>query len=273
MTFAELYGDRLDEELGVADSTRLFTTARRKQAINNGLRQFADLTEAYTRESSITCSNGQGEYNVLSTALIAAGDFVRLSKQLPEYRRVSSGAATSASTVYASGKDFRRTTVQWLDQYEPGWRQSTGGTPQFYYERMDGGRRFIGLYPPPRLTSSQAGTLRLPYVARPSSMTDDTHVPFSRATGSSGIRTDLVEYHEALAHYGAYRLEKLRLQTQESGQQLQVFLGYVQRFLTSLRPKGGTTVKVARSYFGEVRERRGGEGGLKPWPTDKWGDR
>ena len=271
MQFSQLYTDRLDEELGTDDSTRLFTTARRQHAINNGLRQFADLTECYTRESSITCSNGQGEYNVLSTGVITNGDFVRLSKQEPEYRLVSSGAATSASTTYISGEDFQRRTVQWLDEYDPGWRESTGGTPKYYYERMDGGRRYVGLVPPPRITSSEAGTLRLPYVARPSSMTSDTQVPFAQST--VGTRTDLTEYHEAFAHYGAYRLEKLRRDPEQSAAQLQVFLGYVQRFLGALRPKGGTTVKVARSYFGEVRARGGGAGGLTPWPTDRWGDR
>lgn len=268
-SFSELYTDRLDEELGTDDSTRLFTTARRKHAVNDGLRQFADLTECYTRESSITCSNAVGEYNALSTVNIAGEDFVRLSKQTPEYRLVSSGAATSASTSYVGGEDFRRTTVQWLDEYEPGWRQSTGGTPQYYYERMDGGRRLFGLYPPPKIGSSETGTLRLPYVARPSSMTSDTDVPF---TAGSTVRRDLTEYHEAFAHYGAYRLEKLRVQTDQSNAQLQVFLGYVQRFQQSLRPKGGTTIKPARSYFGQSR-RRGYTGGPLAWRTDLYGDR
>lgn len=269
MQFSELFGARLDEELGTDDSTRLFTTARRQFAVNEGLRHFADLTECYTRESSFSCSNGVGEYNLMSTVFVPGGDFVRLSKQEPEYRLQSSGAATSASTVYTSGDDFRRVTVQWLDQYEPNWRQSTGATPQYYYERMDGGRRYFGMYPPPQIRSSQTGTLRLPYVARPSSMTTDTAIPF---TANSTVRRDLTEYHQALVHYAAYQLEKLRLQTQESQSQLQAFLGYVQRFMGALKPKGGTTVKLARSYFADARQ-RGPTGGLKPWRTDLWGDR
>ena len=269
MQFSNLYTDRLDEELGTDDSTRLFTTARRRHGINEGLRQFADLTECYIRESSIACSNTVGEYNILSTVNTTAGDYVRLSKQEPEYRLVSSGS--SGSTQYASGKDFRRTTVQWLDEYEPGWRNSTSGTPRFYYERVQTGRRLIGLYPPPRITSSQVGTLRLPYVARPSSLTSDTDVPFKDS--SLTTRQDFEPYHEAFAHYGAYRLEKLRLQTDESDRQLQTFLGYVQRYLGALRPKGGTTVKVARNYFGEARERGPAYSGLNPWRTDLYGDR
>lgn len=268
MNFVQLFTDRLDEELGDGDSTRLFTTARRKYGINEGIRQFADLTECYTRESSVTCSNGVSEYDVLSTVNTTAGDFVRLSKQEPEYRLVSSGS--SGSVQYATGKDFVRRTVQWLDEYEPGWRQSTGGTPRHYYERVQGGKRLIGLVPPPKIGSSQVGTLRLPYVARPSSLTSDTQVPFKDSTLAS--RSDIEPYHEAFAHYGAYRLEKLRVQPEESARQLQAFLGYVQRFLGVLTPRGGTTVKVARSYFGESR--RGGSGfGPRAWPTDVWNDR
>lgn len=268
MQFSQLFGARLDEELGTDDSTRLFLTARRQFSVNEGIRQFADLTECFTKESSISCSNGVGEYDLNSTVNTTSADFIRLSKQEPEYRLRSSGS--TSSTQYTAGDDFRRTTVQWLDQYEPGWRNSTGGTPQFYYERWDGGKRLIGLYPPPRIRSSQVGTLRVPYVARPSSLTSDTQVPFKDS--SLATRNDLEPYHQAFAHYAAYRLEKLRVGTAESNAQFQVFMGYVQRFISAMRPKGGTTVKVARSYFGQSRS-RSGVGGLNAWPTDKWGDR
>ena len=269
MQFSELYTDRLDEELGTDDSTRLFTTARRKFAINEGIRQFADLTECFTKESSLTCSNGVGEYSVFSTVNMVDRDFIRLSKQEPEYRLVSSNSTSPGSTQYVSGKDFRRTTVQWLDEYEPGWRNSTGGTPQFYYERVHGTDRVIGLYPPPKVGSSEAGTLRVPYVARPSSLSDDTHVPFY---STASQRHDLHDYDQAYVHFAAHRLEKLRVQPEESGQQLQAFLGYVQRFLGALRPKGGTTVRTARNYFGDARSRRP-SGGVRAWRTDLYGDR
>lgn len=267
MNFAALYTNRLDEELGTDDSTRLFTTARRKFGINEGIRQFADLTECYVRESSITCSNAVGEYDVLSTVNTTNADFIRLAKQEPEYRLVSSGS--SGSTAYVSGKDFQRTTVQWLDEYEPGWRNSTGGTPRYYYERVQGGKRLFGMYPPPRIGTSQTGTLRLPYVARPSSCTSDTDVPFKDS--SLATRNDFEVYHQAFAHYGAHRLEKLRMQKEESAEQLQAFLGFVQRFLGALKPKGGTTVRQARSYFGEARSRGPVYGNA--WRTDLYGDR
>lgn len=268
MQFSALYTDRLDEELGTDDSTRLFRTARRKYAINEGIRQFADLTECWLKRSTIACSNAVGEYDLNSTVNTTAADFVRWAKEKPVYRLVSSGS--SGSTQYVSGDDFRRTTVQWLDQYEPGWRNSTGGTPRYFYERLQDGKRLLGLYPPPRVTSSQTGAILMPFVARPSSLTSDTQVPFKDS--SLATRHDLEIYHQAFAHYGAYQLEKLRVQKQESNEQFQVFMGYVQRFLSAMRPKGGTTIKTARSYFGESR-RRGPSGGLNAWPTDRWSDR
>lgn len=268
MQFSNLYTDRLDEELGTDDSTRLFLTARRKHQVNEGIRQFADMTDCFVKESSIACSGGTGEYDLLSTVNTTSGDFVRLSAQLPEYRLKSSGS--SGSTQYIGGQDFPRTTVQWLDQYEPGWRNSTGGTPQCWYERLQGGQRLIGMWPPPRITSSQVGTLRVPYVARPSSLTSDTQVPFKDSALAN--RPDFEPYHDAFAHYAAYRLEKLRVNTEASQAQFQTFMGYVQRFLSALTPKGGSQVKPARSYFGQARS-RGGWSGLRAWRTDLWGDR
>ena len=270
MQFSELFTDRLDEELGTDDSTRLFTTARRKEGINEGLRQFADLTECFTKESSFTCSNGVREYDVLSTVNTTAGDFIRLSDQQPEYRLVSSNSTAIGSTQHTAGDDFRYTTVQWLDQYEPGWRNSTGNTPRYYYRRNQGGKSLFGMYPPPKIGSSEVGTLRVPYVARPSSLSSDTDVPFKDAALED--RNDLEPYHQAFSHYGAFRLEKLRVQPQESANQYQAFLTFVTRFLSRQQPKGGTTAKTVRNYFGEVRARRG-SGGLRPWPTNQWGDR
>jgi hypothetical protein len=45
MTFLQLYGDYLDIELGSADRTALFTTARRKDAVNRAQLEFAKQTE------------------------------------------------------------------------------------------------------------------------------------------------------------------------------------------------------------------------------------
>jgi hypothetical protein len=258
-TFSHLHSSALDQELGTDDSTQLFTSARRQNAINAGVLAFADLTECYRRESTITCSNGIREYNLLSTVNVRDGDYLRLAKQRPEWTLTDSNS--NLRTV--SGEDFPRREVEWLNQFEPGWRDSTGDTPQCYYERMDGGRRLIGLSPPPRIGSSETAILRLPFVARPPVMTASTDVPF---TSSQGTRTDLEPYHHAFAHYGASELEKLRKDDHAVLTQMQIFLAYVQRFLDGLKPKGGHQVKHARSYFGESRQGRYSVSGIKAWP-------
>ena len=268
--FAHLYSSALDYELCTDDSTRLFTTARRKQAINEGVEQFADLTEAFTRQSTITSSHGVGEYNLLSTVVVAGGDFMRLAKQRPEYQLHSSGS--TVTVTYISGENFVRRNVEWLNQYEPGWRTSTAGTPRYYYEREDGGRRYFGLFPPPEIGSSEIGKVILPYVAKPQTMTSDTDVPFalaSTAVGpSTGIRTDLDVFHQGIVHYAAYKLEKLRADQGASQSQMQQFLAWVQRYVASKKPKGGQTVKHAKSYFEEARQSRTGTD--LPRPMSGW---
>lgn len=263
MNFSHLFSSALDQELGTDDSTRLFLTARRQRAINQAQLHWCDLTECAIRQSTVTCSNGTAEYNLLSTVNVPNGDFLRLAKQGIEFHLLSSGS--SQSTQFIAGDLLPRREIQWLNQYELGWRGSTGGTPGAYYERFDGGQRLLGLVPPPRIGSSESGKILLPYVAKPSSMTADTSVPF---TFGSTTRDDLEPYQQALVHYAASELEKLRLNTEGSQRQLQHFLGYVARFMNSLRPKGGQQIRMARNYFGEVRIRRGG--GTQDWTPYPW---
>ena len=96
-TFGALYQDALDVELGSNDSAVLFTTARRKHAINEGYRQFADLTECLTRQSTVTVSTGAQEYNLLSTTVLSGGDFVRVASQGPVYQTFDSNGSLSQS--------------------------------------------------------------------------------------------------------------------------------------------------------------------------------
>ena len=255
MQFSELYSSALDHALGTDDSTRLFTTGRRKRAINRGLQEFCDLTGCALRQSTISCSNGVGEYNLLSTVNIVNGDFSRYAGQQPEFYRVSSGSTNSTSFHV-----LERREIPWLNQYQAGWRGSTGGDPESYYDRPDGGRRLLGLSPPPRLGSSETGKVIFPYLARPSSMTADTNVPFSFAdTNGSTTREDLEPYHMALVHYGAHELEKLRRDYEASKVQLEQFLGYVARYQQQREPTGGMQVRQARNYFSEQRARRHGD--------------
>lgn len=243
--FSSLYGTRLDRELGTDDSTVLFTTARRKSAINEAQEQFADLTDCTERRSSITVVAGTSEYNLASTTVIV--DFVRFTKEQVQYRYTD---ASSNLTVLA-GDDLPRKDVPWLNRFAAGWQISTQASsivqhPSYYYERIDGPSRFLGVTPPPGIGSSATADLLVPYLARPAAMTSDTNEPFMV---NSSVRTDLRIYHQALVHYAASQLEKLRKDDQASDRQMQLFLGYVKRYMEGARTKGGQMLAYARDYF------------------------
>lgn len=259
MQFSHQWSSALTAELGTADSTKLFTDARRQQAVNNGALAFVDLTECAVRQSTIVSSHGVREYNLLSTVNVPGGDFLRFAKQGPEFHWTD----TAGRVTYITGDDFPRRDVNWLNQYQPGWRTSTGGTPRAYYDRPDGGAYYFGFDTPPTIASGQSAKVLLSYVARPQIMTASTDVPF---TFSGLTRTDLEPYHHAPVHFAAYELEKLRGETEAIQTQWQLFASYVDRYLRALRPKGGRTVRLSRSYFSEGRAARWDRNGLRAWP-------
>jgi hypothetical protein len=249
MQFDELYGERLNLELNNSDSNVLYTSTRRQQAVNDGYREFAALTECWQRRSTITVSCNVAEY-VLSTIT----DFARVSPQgLPEFRLTSSGS--SGTTTILAGDDFPRRDEIWQNRYESGWRQSTTlGLPRSWYLRNDGGQQVLGLDIGPDVASSETARLVIPYIARPEPMTASTAVPFTDTNGRT--RVDLIEYHQAPVHYAAYKLLPLIGDTDGANSQLQKFLAYVTRFLQNSRPKGGTHVTMARSYLRDARRQR-----------------
>ncbi len=266
MTFSHLYSSALTQELGTADIAKLFTTARRQQAVNNGQLAFVELTECAVRQSTIVSSHGVREYNLLSTVNVPGGDFLCLSKQGPEYRFVD----TAGHVQSIAGKDFPRRDLNWLNDNQPGWRDSTGGTPSAYYERPDGAALYFGFDTPPQLTAGQSGLVILPYVAKPvvmGSLGNNQPGPFVFA-GSTESRTDLEPYHMALAHYAAFELEKLRGEVAASATQWQLFTSYADRVIRKMTPKGGRTIRQARNYFSEARTRRWDRSGLV---ADPWG--
>lgn len=244
--FSSLYGSYLDEELHSADSTILFTTARRKAGINKGLAEFADLTECFTKQSTLVWVGGTAETDLNST--ITAGDFVRLSKEQVQFRYTD---ASSNETVLVGDDDLPRREVEWLNRYEPGWQVSTVASsaeqfPSAYYERMENHQRLLGFWPVPSTGSSCSIKVLVPYIARPTPLTSDTQEPFATA---SGYRTDLRPYHQAAVHYAAFQLEKLRPDLEASRGQLAIFMTYVARFVQNSRVKGGTFINPARRYF------------------------
>ena len=250
IVFERLYSDLLDYELGTNDSVVLFTTARRKSCINEGLREFADLTECWTRESTIACSNGVATYSLHSTVNVPDLDFIRVTADGPTYRYTDA----SSNVTYLAGDDLPRRQETWLNVEEPGWPGSTGATyPSAWYLTAQDGNLSLGFYPPPSASTGCAAVATLPYVARPSSLVSTSAVPFTDAAGVT--RADLRPYHQALVHYAAHKLELLRKDTDASDRQMQKFLGYVQRFVQQKRKPAGDQVRPARNYFGRSHGR------------------
>lgn len=260
MNFELLTGLQLDQELHSADSTQLFTTARRNAAINEGMQEFVDLTECLVRESSIVCSCNTQEYNLLGST-----DFVRLASRGPEYRITSSGSS-GVTRILAGEDDFPNRSVQWRNIYDAGWRASTVcTTPTGWYLRDDDGALYIGLDHPPRIGSSETAVLVVPYIPLLPPMTSTGEEPFS----VGGIaRLDLRPYHKATVHYGAHNLEKLRADTEASDSQYQKFLAYVERWKSAMRKKAGQYIRTGRSYLREASRRRGDDGDRRwtQWP-------
>lgn len=244
-TFSTLYGSRLDIALASADVTKLFTTARRKAAINDGQREFAKLTECLQRQGSIAIVTGTAEYD-LETSLT---DFTWIAKQGVEIKILQA----DGSYRYIAGDDLPIRTIEYLNRTEPGWRSASAGTPLCQYQRDDGGASYLGFYPAPSVGTSETWTITVPYVALPSDMSSDNDVPF---TVSSNAKVRLWPWHQALVHYAASQLEQLRKELQRAELQSKLFAGVVADYLQKQRPKGGQQVTYTREYRLEARGSR-----------------
>jgi hypothetical protein len=257
--WSSLVGERLSIELGTDDSTTLYTDARRQAALLEAEREFARLSDCLVVQSTITCSNGVAEYNLLSTVNITNANFSHVSGQQPEYRLISSVSTQSGSTHWTAGSLFPRTDIERLNREDPGWRDSTGASaPASWYLRRDAGRLYLGLTPPPTIKSSEAGAVVFPYIAQPTQTTistGSTGEPFTFG-GASSVRLDLRPYHQGLVHYGAYKLFKLRRDTVASQEQLQTFLAYVSSYLQDTRSRGGQRISLAKTYFRDASKHR-----------------
>ena len=246
--FEYLYGPALNLWLNSSDSNTLFTTARRKQAINDAHAQFCDLTDCLQRQSTVTLSCNTVEYNLNASTVLGSTDFARLSKQGVEYKLTSSAGTV---TTWLTGDDFPQRPIEWRNREESGWRQSTTPTqPSGYYLRNDGGQVFLGLDARPDVGSSETAVLIVPFIARPAEMTSSGDLPF---TVGSNVRTDLSIFHDALPHYAAYQLLPLTGDDQGAQAHLQRFLDYVTRYLQQTRPKGGSYAQMGLNYLRRAR--------------------
>lgn len=241
MTFLDLYGNALDIELGTADRTSLFTLVRRKAAINAAQLEFVKRTGCFRKSATLTLAHGTREYDLEAAGAISAQDFLRVWDDGVEYVFTSGGSAT-----YRSGPDFPRRDVGWLNRNQQGWRSATNATiPQSWYLRQDGGKVYVGLSEPPALTGGDAASITFPYVARPMDLSADGDVPF---TNSADALLVLEPWHQALAHYAAATLERLRKNVNGEQKQLTLFAGMVADYLQTDIETDGETIFMATDY-------------------------
>lgn len=252
MDFAELYGAQLDRRLSSADTTALFTTARRKAAINEAQRWFLVETECLTLTAAIAIVDGTGEYDLEDE--IADDDFLSIAKQGPELKRDPGGGGT---ILYSAGDDFYRTSIARLNTDEPGWRSASAGMPQCWYERIEGGEHVIGMFPKPDVPAGATWTLNVPYVVDAATLSADADEPF---TVDGNARRALRPWHDALADYAAAQLELLRKGLERHGYFMALAQQRVEHYRSTHKAPGGKTVRFVRNYR---RESRSGS---------RWGD-
>jgi hypothetical protein len=239
MTFLQLYGTELDRELGTS-STVLFTTARRKAAINAAQLEWNERTHCYTRSTTVALVDATQEYDLETIT-----DFHQISHEGLSIRITDA----DANVRYLEGKDLTVTTVEKLNDELPGWRSVSAATPQYVYPRREGGVIYVGLHPAPSIDVGDTWVLLVPYVAIPPDLSGDTDQPFT-VTASSNPIASLRPYHRALVHFAAYDLEKLRKDSQRGGLQFQLFESYVERYKASMKPVGGQVVRFVKTYRG-----------------------
>jgi hypothetical protein len=246
-SFSELYGERLTRELGSDDTSELFTTVRRKSAINEAALEFVKQTECYQKQADITLVDDTREYDLEASAILSADDFLWIASQGVEYAFTDE----NGEVTYRSGDDFPRRDIPLLNRQYGGWRNTDTTTyPASYYIRRDGGKTYIGLSEPPSIGASESAKLILPYVAKPTEITDDSEVPFTLSTDALEV---LEPYLQAIVHKAASFLEPLRKNYAARDMQNNLFAAVVADYLQKQRPKGGQSVLMARNYYREAR--------------------
>lgn len=240
MTFVQLYGAQLNIELASADTTQLFTTARRKKAVNDAQLAFVRQTNCTKRYGQIAMVSGTNEYNPRTLLT----DYLRLLA--PPVIKV----VTTAQTYYIGGKDdFPRRDPEWLDWSDPSWRATAAGTPSAWYQRKSGGVEYLGTDVAPSFTASDTWTWLVPYLARPVDMVADNDQPFTMNDASSLARLEI--YHQALVHFAAAQLEPLRKGFDRVQAEMQQYASYAADYLAANRAEGPDQITLERNYYGD----------------------
>jgi hypothetical protein len=246
MQFSELYGAALDHELGSYDTTQLFTTARRKYAINRAQKEFARLAKiSLSREVILPLITGQARYDFDAASLNRFVSFGRAPLRLRH--TVAATGAVSATPVLVR-------SVAYLDEVKPGWRDSTSrGVPENVGHDPVNGVNWLVCLPIPSVTPSETWDLIVPIQANAADMQNDTDVPFDG-------RPDIEPFHWGIAHFAASVLERLRKDPEAEQAQVQKFGAYLEDWnAKSTSPPGAhKTILKQRDYLGEVARRRGG---------------
>ncbi|MEQ1726739.1 MAG: hypothetical protein ABL982_00045 [Vicinamibacterales bacterium] len=251
-TFLELYGDKLDRELGTEDRAVRFTLARRKAYVNEGVKRFNEDTGCFVRRGNIALVDGQADYDLESTSVIADGDYIRVSKTSATLKRVG-----ATSTDYLEGPELPYKSEEELNQTRPNWRAESAGVPQAWTLRSDGGAHYAQLVPPPDVPAGETWTLLWPYVATAPTLVDDADVPY---TLSGNVRTTLVPYHDAILEYAAAQAEKLRKDYDASARHIKNYGAFLVRYAGQMTPPRGLQLRLMRDY------RRGSRGQRPPDP-------
>jgi hypothetical protein len=262
MTFLELYGTKLDRELGSSDRTTLFTTALRKEYVNEGQKEFARRSGCFVRRASIAITDEVAEYDAESTSVITAGDYLRPSLTSASLKRYDGSGSDPSDDSYIEGDEgFPYRSEEWLNAHRPNWRSESYGTPECWTLRNDGGSQYIVLVPGPSVPSGETWTLLWPYVADPADMSLDADEPWSV---SANPRTTLRPYHTAVLYWAAAQCEKLRKNLEGEEKQLKAFAAELARYRGDTAPPRGTQMRMRTNYY----RRQGDVSRMDPrrWP-------
>lgn len=243
MTFAELKGDRIDDELASDDKTELFTTEKREAYLNEGQRVFNEHVGCYVQRLLLAVVDETQEYDVDA----AATDYVRPSGTTASLQIVS-----ASGTSYREGRELTVLAEETLNQRRPNWRAASPGVPECLYWRSEGGSRYLGFHPAPDIPVGETWMILVPYVAQPPDMTADEHEPF----GAAAPLTLLRPYHRAVLHFAVAHLEKLRKNWEGYGRHMALFgldphtqvptgAGFIAKYLREQAPKSGQGIRIA----------------------------
>ena len=242
MTFLDLYGEAVSHELGSEDVAQLFTTQRRKNAVNRAAKEFQRLTHlVLSREVSVPLVTGTARYDLDAATTDRFISFNRTPMRLER---------TRAGVVSAT--EVPQKTPAWLDVHQEGWRDlGNKGAPQ--YVALDGvnGVNWLQVTPNVQVDGAETWALVVPFNANAGNMGSDTDEPFDG-------RPDVEPFHWALAHFAAAILERLRKDADAEKTQIAKFGAYVEDWNASRKPRGQRRqVSFQRNYYGESSRTRG----------------